>query len=85
MLRAAHPEKFPFEPFVRLLEQGEDDSFCYLAEADPEVLPKLFGLKEMKENIYGGGMTKVITKNGEGLDKGPAVGMQLGRGDVYLR
>jgi len=29
-------------------------------------------------------MTKVITKNGEGLDEGPAVGMQLGRGNVYF-
>jgi len=68
-----------------LLEQGEDDSSCHPAEAYPKVLPRVFRLKEMKENIYGGGMTKVITKNGEGLDKGPAVGMQLGRGDVYLR
>ena len=28
-------------------------------------------------------MAKVVTKNGEGLDEGPIVGMQLGRGDIY--
>ena len=85
MLRETHPKEFPLEPFIRFLEQGEDDSSCHPAETYPEVLPRVFGLKEMKENIYGGGMAKVITKNGEGPDEGPAVGMQLDRGDIYLR
>jgi len=44
--------------------------------------PRFFA-SEMKENIYGGGMAKITTKNGEDPDEGPAVGMQLGRGDVY--
>jgi len=43
-----------------------------------------FGLKEMEENVYGGGTTKVVTENGEDPDEGPAVGMKLGRGNVYL-
>jgi len=38
----------------------------------------------MKENIYKGGMAKIITKYGEGPDEGLAIGMQLGRGNVYL-
>jgi len=38
----------------------------------------------MEENVYRGGMAKVVTKNGEDPDEGPTVGMQLGRGDVYL-
>jgi len=84
VLGAAHPEEFSLKSFVRLLEQGKDDSPCHPVEANPEVFPRVFGLKEMQENIYGGGVAKVVTKNGEGPNEGPAVGMQLGRGDVYL-
>ena len=84
MLGAAHPEEFSLKPLVRLLEQGKDDSPCHPTEANPKVFPRIFGLKEMGENIYGGGMAKVVTKNGESPDEGLAVGMQLGRGDVYL-
>jgi len=29
----------------------------------------------MEENVYGGGMANVVTKNGESPDEGPAVGM----------
>ena len=84
MLRAAHPEEFSFKPLVRLLEQGKDDSSCHPAEANPEVFPRVFGLKEMEENVYRGGVAKVVTKDGEGPNEGPVVGMQLGKGDVYL-
>ena len=92
VLVATHPEEFPLKPLVRLLESGKDDCSCHSAEANSEVFPRVFGLKEMEENIYRGGMAKVITKNGEGPDEEPAVGpdeepavgMQLGRGDVYL-
>jgi len=75
MIRAAHLEEFPLEPFVRLLEQGKDDSSCHPVEAYPKVLPRVFGLKEMNENIYEGGMAKLITNNGEGPDEDPFVGM----------
>jgi len=84
VLGVAHPEEFSFKPLVRLLEQGKDDSPCHPAEANLEVFPRIFGLKEMEENVYGGGMAKVVTKNGESSYEDPAVGMQLGRGDVYL-
>ena len=84
MLRAAHPEEFPLETLVRLLEQGKDDSSCHPAETYPEVLPRVFGLKEMEKDLYCGRMAKVIAKDGEGLHKGLAVGMQLGRGNVYI-
>jgi len=84
VLEAAHPEELPLKPFVRLLEQGKDDSSCHPAEANSEVFPRVLGLKELKEDIYGGGMAKVIAKDGESPDEGPVVGMQLGRGDVYL-
>jgi len=42
VLRAAHPEEFPLETFVGLLEQGEDDSSCHPAETYLEVFPKVF-------------------------------------------
>ena len=54
MLGAAHPEEFPLKPLVRLLEQGKDASSYHPAEANLEVFPWVFGLKEMEENIYGG-------------------------------
>ena len=84
MLKATHPEEFPLKTLVRLLEQGKDDSSCHPAEAYPEVLPRVFALDEMKKDIYCGWMAKVIAKDGEGPHKGPAVGMQLGRGNVYF-
>jgi len=71
VLRAAHPEEFSFKPLVRLLEQGKDDSPCHPTEANPEVFPRVFGLKEMEENVYRGEMAKVVTNDGEGT----AVGM----------
>jgi len=84
VLGAAHPEEFSFKPLVRLLEQGKDDSPCHPVEANPEVLPRVFGLKEMEENVYGGGMAKMVTEKGDSPDEGPAIRMQLGRGDVYF-
>ena len=38
----------------------------------------------MEEDVYRGGMAKVVTENGESPNEGPVVGMKLGRGDVYL-
>jgi len=38
----------------------------------------------MEEDVYRRGMAEIVTENGEGPDEGPAVGMQLGRGDVNL-
>jgi len=29
-------------------------------------------------------MAKEVSEDGEGPDEGPAVGMQLGRGDIYF-
>jgi len=84
VLRAAPLEEFPLETLVRLLEQGEDDSSCHPAEAYLKVLPRVFGLEEVKKNIYSGWMTKMVAEDGEGPHKGPAIGMQLGRGNVYF-
>jgi len=39
-------------------------------------------LEEVEENIHGWRMAKVDAKNGKGPQKGPAVGVQLGRGHV---
>jgi len=58
-----------------LLEQGEDDSSCHPAEAYPEVLPRVFGFEEVKKDVNGGWMAKVVAKDGEGPHKGPVVGM----------
>ena len=66
MLGARHPEEFSLETLVRLLEQGKDDSSYHPAETYPEVLPKIFGLKEMKKDIYCGRMAKVIAKDAAG-------------------
>jgi len=84
VLKAAHPEEFPLETLVRLLKQGDDDSSCHPAEAYPEVLPRVLGFEEMKKDIYSGWMAKMVTKDGEGPHKGPAIGMQLGRGNVHF-
>jgi len=74
-LRATHPEEFPLETFVGLLEKGEDDSSCHPAEAYPEVLPRAFGFEEMKKKIYSGWMTKMVVEDGDGPYRGPIVGM----------
>ncbi len=41
-------------------------------------LPRALGLEEVQKDVYRGGVAKVAAKDGEG----PAVGMQLGRGNV---
>jgi len=68
-----------------LLKQGEeDDSSCHPVETHLEVLPRVLGFEEVKEDVYGGWMAEVVAEDGEGPHKGPAVGVQLGGSNVHL-
>ena len=54
MFGAAHPKKFTFPVFVRVLEEGEDDPACDAGEAYPETLPLFLHFEEMQEEIHRG-------------------------------
>jgi len=53
-------------------------------EAHPQPLSKVLCLEEVEENVHRWRMAKVVAENGKGLHKGPAFGVQLGRGHVHL-
>jgi len=84
MLVAAYLKELPFEALIRLLEEGQENSPYHPIEAHPQLLPKVLRLEEVEEDVHKWRMAKVVTKDGEGLYKGPVVGVQLGRGHVDL-
>jgi len=80
VLGATHLKELPFEALTRLLEEREEDSPCHATVAHQEVLPGALSFKEMKEDVDGMRVPKVVAQYSEG----PAVGMQLGGGHVDL-
>ena len=82
MLGAAHSKEFPLPVFVRVLEEGEEDSARDPGKAYPEAFPLLFHLKEMQENVYGREDAQVSVKNLKTPYKRPAVGVELGGGGI---
>ena len=84
MLGAAHLNELPFEALIGLLEEREENSPCHAAEAHPEVLLGALSFKEVKEDVDGRGVPKVVAQYGEGPHEGPTVGMLLGGGHVDL-
>ena len=82
VLGAAHSKEFPLPVFVRVLEEGEEDSARDPGKAYPEAFPLLFHLKEMQENVYGREDAQVSAKNLKTPYKCPAVGVQLGGGGI---
>ena len=63
----------------------EEDSPCHATKAHLEVLPGALGFKEMKEDVHGRRVPKVVAQYSERPHEGPAVGMQLGGGHIDLR
>ena len=51
VLSETHPKELPFEAFVRLLEEREENSPYHAAEAHPEVIPGALGFKKMEEDV----------------------------------
>ena len=76
MLGAAH------SVFVRVLEEGEEDSARDPGKAYLEAFPLLFHFKEMQENVYGRKDAQVPAKNLKTPYECPAVGMELGGGGI---
>jgi len=77
---AAHPKELPFEAFIGLLKECEEDSPRHSTETHPKVLPGALSLEEVEEDINGRRVPKVIAQYGER----PTVGVQLGRGHINL-
>ena len=82
---ATHHKELPFEALIGLLEECEEDFPCHATKTQPEVLPKAFGFKEMKEDVDARRVPKVVAQYREHPHEGPAVGMQLGGSHVDLR
>jgi len=85
MIDATHPKELPFEALIRLLEECEETSPRHSTETHPEILPRTLSLEKVEEDIDRGRVPKVIAQNGECPHEGPVIGVQLGRGHVYLR
>jgi len=60
VLGAAHLKELPFEALIGLLEEREEDSPCHATKAHPEVFPGALSFKEMKEDVDGRGVSKVV-------------------------
>jgi len=57
---ATHPKELPFEAFIRLLEECEEDSPRHSTGTHPEVLPRTLSLEEVEEDIDGRRVPKMI-------------------------
>jgi len=85
MFGASHLKELPFEALVGLLEEHEEDSPCRATEDHPQVLFGALSFKEMKKDVDGRSVPKVVAQYSERPHEGPTVGMQLGGGHVDLR
>jgi len=81
---ATYLQELFLKALVRLLKESQEDSHCHPIEAHPQLLPGVLSLKEVEENVHRGRMAKMVAEDREGLQKGPTIGMQLGRGHVDL-
>jgi len=78
----AYLQELLLKSLVRLLEESQEKSPCHPIEAHPQLLFGVLSLKEVEEDVHRGRMAKMVAKDREGPHKGPAVGMQLGKGHV---
>jgi len=51
VVRGVHPEEFSSKSLVGLLKEGEENSLSNPAQAHPEIVSRVFGLKKMKEHV----------------------------------
>jgi len=72
------------KPLVRLLKECQEYSPSHAIQTDPQPLPQVFDLEEIKENIYRRRKTKVAAKNGKRSHERPIVRMKLGGGNIQL-
>ena len=84
-ISTADLEEPAFPPRERVLEGCEENSSGNIAESYPEVVSLSLHLKKVKKEVNRGCTTQKPEEDIEGLDKGLAVGIQLGRSHVDLR
>jgi len=85
VVRTTDFEEFALPPLKALLEERYENPSRDIAEAHPEALPLFLHFKEVQEDVNGRCAPEEAAQNTKGLDEGPAIGVQLGWGDINLR
>jgi len=67
-----------------LLEERYEHPPSHTIEADPQLLPRVFNFKEIKEGIHRRREAEAVAKDDESPHERPTVGMQLGGGNIHL-
>ena len=79
MVGEAHPKELPFEAFIRLLEECEEDTPHHSTETHPEVLPGTLALKKRRKISTEGGCPKWLHKMANALMKAQLLGCSWAR------